>query len=423
MTSWQEELRKHFPGYLLPAAVREALPKDAAERFLARLSRETDALRLLLAASALSPVADEVRTFARELPLVAHVLPSRTQIERAESEGVVRGRIDVPATLRKRHAGGPSRVVSRVRERHFELPENVLLVVTADRLIATLARLDQRKALRKGSELGWATGLGACAERLRHTLAATVLREVPRASITAFHEQAARAASHPAYGIALRLHEAMKLMDADDPAVIARLVAEGALAPLGDSTRFEIAVLIRLGRSIEQALEGRGFAMSRALIEKGRQHVFEFSSGGIRIRIHYNHVVFEEPGPRDRGMRHYFGLQGRVRPDLTVEILQGEKRRRAVVVEVKLSEDREYLKGGYHEALLYRFEYDQNLTGWPKAILVVSSEVAITGAPRREDEVIAVSWKDWVPGIVLEGLLEGLSGAGVDLAAGHVRDQ
>ena len=58
--------------------------------------------------------------------------------------------------------------------------------------------------------------------------------------------------------------------------------------------------------------------------------------------------------------------------------------------------------------MLYRLEYDKELTGWPKAILVVSSEDAIRGVPRREDEVIAVSWKNWVPGNVLEGLLEGL---------------
>lgn len=51
---------------------------------------------------------------------------------------------------------------------------------------------------------------------------------------------------------------------------------------------------------------------------------------------------------------------------------------------------------------------DEDLKGWPKAILVVSSQTAIKGAPRREDEVIAASWRNWVPEIVLEGLLEGL---------------
>ncbi|KYF74838.1 hypothetical protein BE11_36870 [Sorangium cellulosum] len=393
--------------------MREALPREVAERFLARLTGQSSALGVLLAASALSPVADVVRAFARELPLVARILSSHTRVERVESDGVVRGRLDVPATLRRKLAGGPSRVVSRVRERHFELPENVLLVVTADRLIRILVELGKCGAISKGSTQGWAEGFLACAEQIRHTLTSTRLREVSRAPLQSFHEHAARAARHPAYGLALRLHEAMEAMETKDPTAIARLVADGALQPLREETRFEIAVLIRLGRSLEEALKGRGFAMSRALVDTRRQHVFAFVLGGSCVRIHYNQVIFKELGPRDLGIRHYFGGSGRSRPDMTIEILQDEKRRRAVVVEVKFSEkdDESYLKTGYHEALVYRAEYDKDLTGWPKAILVVSSLTAIKGVPRRDHDVIAVSWKDWVPSSVLEGLLDGLEEA------------
>lgn len=410
MSAWEAELREHFPGYLLPASGREVLPREAAERFLARLGGKADALTLLLAASALSPVADKVRDFARELPLAARVLPSRTEVARVESEGHVRGRLDVPGTLRKKLAGGPGRIVSRVRERCFDLPENVLLVVTAHRLAGLLARLEEGGVIPKETKHGWAEGFRACTERIRHALASTVLREVSRAPIEAFHEQAGRAARHPAYGLALCLHDAMKGIDAMDAAAIARLVAEGALAPLDAATRFEIAVLIRLGRSIEHALKGSVYKVSRALVEKERGHVFEFSSGVNCLRVHYNQVRFEELGPRDRGMRHYFGERGRFRPDITIELLQNEKRTRVVVVEVKLSDDKAYLKQGYEEALLYRAEYNDYLTGWPKAILVVSSDGAIQGTPRSEDEVIAVSWGKWVPDIVLNGLLKG-SGA------------
>ncbi|XXT15358.1 hypothetical protein WME94_34420 [Sorangium sp. So ce429] len=71
---------------------------------------------------------------------------------------------------------------------------------------------------------------------------------------------------------------------------------------------------------------------------------------------------------------------------------------------MKLSDDEVgYLKAGYHEALVYRAEYDKDLSGWPNAILVVSSDTAIKGAPRCQDDVIAVSWK---------GLLDGLKGGG-----------
>jgi hypothetical protein len=407
MSTWEDELREYFPGYLLPSSALETLSREAAQQFLAQLGGGADALTLLLAASALSPVSDAVRAFAKELPLVARVLPSRTEVARVESEGFVRGRLDVAGTLRSRPRN-PSQVVSRVRNPHFDLPENVLLVVTAERLMGLLAKLEESGATSKDTKSGWAAGFRACADKIRHTLHATVLRDVPRSPLAAFHEQAARAAHHPAYGLALRLYEAMKDMDRTDAATLARLVAEGALAPLEAATRFEIAVLIRLGRSIERVLTSRGHAPARrGLIEQDRGYVFEFHAGDRRLRIHYNKLCFQKFGLYDRGIQHYFGEPGRFRQDITVELLENDKRIRAAIVEVKLSDDNSYLRDGYQQALIYRAEYSDDLTGWPKVILVVSKEGAIRAAPRREDDVVAVGWKNWVPDSVLDGLLEG----------------
>ncbi|MFP2896489.1 hypothetical protein [Corallococcus sp. 4LFB] len=411
MSSWEDELKEHFPGYLLPSATFEAITREAASRFLERLTGRSDALSLLLAASALAPVAREVRDFATELRLVARVLPSRTQIEHVESDSQVRGRLDVARTLRQNGVGRPHRVVSRVRQRDFNLPENVLLVATAHRLLEYLARLEERGALSKTVKQSWSKGFLACAESIKHDLSATVLREVSVLQVEAQHEQAARAASHKAYKLALQLHEALKRIDTVDPRAIAHEVAQGALFPFSPAARFELAVLIRLGRSVESALAGRNYKVGRALIEDDRSHVFEFTSNGDSLRIHYNHVLFEERGARDRGIQHYFGEQGRFRPDITLEWLRGTRRIRAAVVEVKYSDNADYLKEGYAQALLYRAEYAQELTGWPKAILVVSSGRAIQGTPRREDDVVAVDWNRWVPNLVLEGLLEGFGAA------------
>jgi hypothetical protein len=94
-----------------------------------------------------------------------------------------------------------------------------------------------------------------------------------------------------------------------------------------------------------------------------------------------------------------------MRPDVTVVVENGGKKR-AAVIEIKHSERPEYILSGLHEAMLYRWEYAAHLHGWPKAILVASSNVP--GALRKSDDVIAVGWKDWVPDIAVEGLLEGL---------------
>jgi hypothetical protein len=284
------------------------------------------------------------------------------------------------------------------------VPENVLLVGTASRLVGLLAKLEKHGVTTKDAKEGWAVGFRSCADQIRHALASTVLCHVSEAPIEAFHEQAALRAHHPAYGLALRIHEAMKGIDTKDEATIARLIAEGALIPFKDDTRFEIAVLIRLGRFIERAT---GCTAKRGLIEEERKHIFEFSAGNTMLRIHYNQTLFANRGPRDLGLQHYFGEQHRLRPDITIELLHKEKRMRSVIIEIKHSSKREYLKSGYEQALLYRTEYAHALSGWPKVILVVSCEETIQGLPRCEDDVIAVSWKTWVPEMVLSGLLEG----------------
>ncbi|AUX37677.1 MULTISPECIES: hypothetical protein [Sorangium] len=78
---------------------------------------------------------------------------------------------------------------------------------------------------------------------------------------------------------------------------------------------------------------------------------------------------------------------------------------RAAVIESKLTEDSRYILQGFHEAIVYRWEYAGYLRGWPMAILVTSADVA--GAVRLADDVIAVGWTKWAPEAVVKGLLEG----------------
>ena len=406
MSSWEQELRDHFPAYLLPASENLAIPREAAECFLDRLWDKNDSLKLLLAASGISPVAGHVREFADQLQAVASMLPSRTAVVRVENEGHIRGRLDVSATLRKKLAGNPSQVVSRTPERRFDLPENILLVATAHQLIEILSLLEDGGLVVQEEKMGWTMGFRAALSRIRNTLKSTVLREVPKVRIEHFHEQAAKVARHRAYGLALQLREAMRVIDTEDPGVLAQTIAAGALSPLEEETRFEIAVLIRLGRSIERIT---GCKASRALIEKERSYVFGFNFMDSQIRVHYNKNCFDKNriGPRDRGIMHYFGDRANLRPDITVEVLRNDKLVRATIIEVKHSEKKEYLKNGYEQALLYSNEYAFALTGWPKVVLIVSGDGIIRGAPRRDDDVIATSWNDWVPDVVLDGLLEG----------------
>lgn len=409
---WEDVLCEYFPAYLLPSALRQSLSRDAAALFLERISGRPDLFDLLLASSALAPLADTVRDFARELPELARVLPSQTELVQREDDGRVAGRINVEATLRRRLAGAPTRVVSQTRHRRFDRPENVLVIAVARRIEELLAAVLQGNVT--AAAKGWAAGFEEAAARIQHALGATALREVPDAdfaALSSFHEQAAEDGRHAAYELALRIYRALRDgLDADDPERNARVLAEGALMSQEPETRFELAVLIRLTQALLAALDARDpgrWTLHQTIIHRKRNEVFDFErDDGAHVRVYYNQAQHLPKGPRDRGVHHYFGVRGRFRPDVSLRIEPKRGNSRTVVIEVKLSDDLDYLKQGYHEALLYRAEYAPEMAGWPSAVLVASGR--ITGAPRREDDVIAVSWERWVPGEVAQGLIDGL---------------
>jgi hypothetical protein len=399
--SWEAFLAEHFPGYLLPEAYRRALPEGAAERFLARLGGGPRQLFLLRAASVIAAHADAIRDFALvRLPALRAHLPARAEHVRRVCAGELRGRLDVPATLRLRWAGRPAEIASRVPRPQRDRPEDTLVEAVAGRLFDVLRELRTAGVLGRS---GWGVAVAPCAAALALALDTAPARAARRVPIDARHEEAARASPHPAHTLGARLHRALREgLDDPDPRRIARVVAEGALAPLADHTRFEIAVLLRL----VQALAARrpGFALRRSIVVSGRRAVAELEGEGARIGVHYDQACLD-PGPYDAGLRRYFGQRGRLRPDITVTVETKEGISRAALIEAKLSVDPDYLAQGFRDAIVYRAEYGGALGGWPKVILVTAAPRA--SAPHRDDDVIAVGWDQWVPDEVVEGLLEG----------------
>ncbi|MFT3768308.1 MAG: hypothetical protein QM820_22895 [Minicystis sp.] len=401
--SWEVFLAEHFPGYLLPEAQRRALPEDAAACFLARLGGGPRQLFLLRAASVVATHADAIRAYALEaLPALAAHLPARTEIERRTSAGELRGRLDVPATIRLRLAGRPTDLAARAPRPRRDRPEDVLAKAVAIRLCEVIRELSAAGVL---GNAGWGSTVSPCAAALAHTLDTSALRDVPDLPIDPRHEEAARASPHPAHALAADLHRALREgLDDPDPRLIARVVAEGALAPLANHTRFEIAVLLRLLQSI--LARRPDLALHRTIVTPGRRAVAEIASAsGARLAFHYDQAYLD-PGPYDAGLRRYFNQRGRLRPDITVVIDTEDGRSRAVLVEAKLSADPDYLAQSYRDAIVYRAEYGDALAGWPKVILVTAAP--IRSDPSREDEVIAVGWDRWAPGEVIEALLEGV---------------
>jgi hypothetical protein len=413
--AWEDFVRAHFPGYLLPESAPHALSVEEATLFLERLTGRPHELALLRAVSTISPRMDALRAFAfRVLPELVRALPSLTEITQREWEGGFQGRLELRPTLAYWAAGQRTRFVTRARERSFALPENVLVRAVTERLLGVLADLRQGGVL---GASGWGADVPACEGQLRHLLASTVLREVPAEPLESRHEEAAHAGRHPCHTAALDWHRALRGgLDDRDPVAIAAVLANGALNPLDEPTRFEIAVVIKLVKALWERTEQTGggrWTLHRCLVRRGRHEVAALErDDGAAVRVYYNQSHLAA-GPCDLGARHYFGHTGRMRPDVTV-VAEKAGEKSAAVIEIKLTEDSRYIVDGFHEAMLYRWEYARLLRGWPKAILVTLANVQ--GPVREEDDVVAVGWNGWVPEKLVDGLLKG---AGDSFGAGH----
>lgn len=406
--TWQAYLNEQFPGFLLPHTERCRLTRSAAEAFLEHLGLDAANLPLLRGMSLLAAHDDKLHEFATYwLPELVRSLPSRTRVEQRTWRGGFHGRLDVPATMQLHASGDRSAFVTRARRREFDLPENILirsLVGRTERLLELL----QGKGFVHGK--GWTERAVASLSSLRLLTTSTLLRQIAEQPIEPYHVQAAQNARHPAYRSALQWYAAFTdAMDHDDAERLATVLSEGALRPGDEPKRFEIAVLLTLLAGIEQRFAALGeYQTSRELIAGDRQQMATFTRpNGGRVDVYYDQAVLPANhvlGPRDRGVSHYLGSSGRLRPDITVRVQRGEHHLTHTVFEIKLSDDVGYAASGYAEAIVYRHEYAAYLTGWPKAVLVTSRPTP--GKPRREDDVVAVAWDELAGSSILDGMLE-----------------
>lgn len=395
MEAWDSYLRERFPGYLLPDAAHHRLSEQEASKFLESIAGRKNALPVLRAVSLLVPRIESLTVLTRDvLPSLVRKLPSRTETHERRWEGGFHGRLQIAQTQALHLAGQRASFVTRERVRSFDLPENLLVRALCVRLVEAVVFLREERVL---PDKGWGPGLRDVEARLRHLLHATALREVSDAAVTSVHENAARFARAPEYhACATWWRDTWDGLDNPDPTVIARLVAEGALLPASEPTQFELAVLIRLTEALHIRLEekepGR-WVLERALIISDRDDAFTLRrADGCAVRIYYNQAVLPE-GPINAGTRHYLGIVGRMRPDVTVVFARDGVMTDALVIECKLSSDPSYVRSGYHEAMLYAAEYAPWLTGCPKSLLVASSTVV--GSHREQDEVVAFAWEQW----------------------------
>lgn len=403
---WEDFAARHFPAYLMGASERQAISRDAAEQFLSHFAGDAADVELVCAAAFFADP-KRVRSLqslvAHALPSLVRQLPGATRVELRRWEGGFRGRLDLPSTLALHRAGNPTQFVTRTRRRHFELPETLLVKAVVARTVELLSRLRRAKVL---AAHGWGAPLLDVVARLESLLLKSALHEIPLEHIDRRHIDAARNARHPCYGLCAELQEQL-CSSLDDDAGRATALARGALTPLKQEERFQVAVLIRLVQTLHEQLSRREpgeWSLELSAIQTRRDDVAALvSRHGRAVRFHYDRPVLP-PGPRDRLVRHHLASTGRARPDLTLTFEREGHAPKSLVVEVKQSRKPDYLAKGLEQALVYRHEYDARLLQWPKAIVV--AEGGFVGDPRPDDDVVAVNWRDLPPQSVLEVLVQ-----------------
>lgn len=413
MDDWETWLTGEFPGFLLPASMHQAIAPEVAAQFLARLGRP-DQLRVLQATALFSPpeAAEGLREFVHRLaPALAEALPSQTEVYPRRWQEGFHGRLDVQATLAERLTGNPSTFITSSRRRTYDLPETVVFKQVLLRIRRELKRLRDAGLL---PSAGWSGPIDECEHRISQLVEGTALRHVMERSVDASDIAALCSARGPAFAAAARWRSRMQVaFDNPTEAETAALLARGALAPLEVETRFAIAVVLRLvgalWRAVSECEPGR-WQLSQGLVCTGRQDLAMMErDDGARVEVYYDQAILAQ-GPRDVGASYYFGSVGRLRPDWVVGVKLPDCKPRYVVGEVKYSTDAGYQRTGFSEAVLYRFEYADEAWGWLKSVLTLPGQ--LIGKARAGDATIAVGWTDWVPDVVVDGVLMGVLAGG-----------
>jgi hypothetical protein len=401
---WEAKFDALFPAYLLPTAQRGTLDAASAARLVQRVLGTDVSLARFRAATFVAAQHDALGAFAtRLLPDLCRGLRGRTSIERREERGRLVGRLDAPRTLLARMRGSPEAVVSRVRERRFDHAPEMAVRALAQRLLDALRAV----SVRARDAPAWAPQADAWIRTIRHSFERTALRrvdEMPFSRVTASMFEGQR---HPAYPVAMALWEALRdAIDSDDPCAIARSVCRGALWPLERWQRFELVVALALAQAIEARLVGEDarWIVRHAVVDADRDEIVALEHpDGRRVRVFYNQSPLPT-GARSIALARYFGNASNPRPDVTVIGDGPGLAPRAVVVEVKFSENTSYLQHGFDEALVYAQEYAPHLAGAASAVLVTPSR--LRALPTHSEPVVAYGWPDWqTPVLVLDAVV------------------
>lgn len=358
---WAEHVRGRVLGHYahLRGETRfraNALPAelDLAE-FLNTLTLDASDRRVLFTAHFLAQPRVRAWLFS-DVPHLLQTASHQRFLVREARHGGLRGQVDWPATLRSRLTTkpSPSYFISRVSERSFATPENILLKWCLDRIAELVAY--GAGAITTGS-------LSSLFQQLSDQLNALhkhpYLRDVPSTKVVTplMRMRSARRREQGYIEVASMCTTLESLAQINRGVLPLELLLEGYLTPISDDDLLELYVLICTLDAIESFVD-ESWTRSFGLIKEKRGAVAVFESNdAAQLSIK---VLFDK-GPSVLGYmsssyveiaQAYDVRAGERRPDITVSF-GSPAGQVPLFLEAKCSKSSLYIRDSIYKALGY----------------------------------------------------------------------
>lgn len=391
---WTKNDRAEVLGYIKPILhrflFREALPN--LEVPLKNLTGLTDEeLNHLKTVHFL--LSHEVEKLVEELPKILRNLSHSTHKELIESRGIIRGRIDWNMTFKERYSQGfndPSLFVCQPSTKMYDLPENQLL----NFILWKIRILTENIDLRVTEELLYAETWKDWQDKIvsRYLNVKKISRNIyfqqismplsikPKTVQKAYRH---RNQSYDKVAECYELYE--KLFIINDQEVLRRLIKTQTFEPLNNDKLFEVYVLIKLLDLLDKS-DGE---LRFGLLKPELNYTAEYVSNKVNICIFYQKMPNKfQKCSINKDIFQFYDLDVSMRrPDIVLRFENG-KNKKYMLIEVKRTDERNYIVDSLYKVLGYIHDFEECLTNTPnpKAILAVWGGVEITDVKKALEQ-------------------------------------
>lgn len=267
----------------------------------------------------------DVVEFVEQLPQRLRNVKTQTKTVRSVSKGQINGRINWPATLKKRYSTNPgdrSLFVCDDRSENYDIPENIVLKRLLSVIYQTLE--DCEEYLR--SDYDWVTDRWSENLELVDTMHRVFERNVhvKRIKEPEAYEptdrmlERARSARNPVYVKAADLLATYRASIESDPDAIGDLLDDTTITPDDEETLLELYVLFRFISAIE-SIQDDSFTVST--IASDSQEIARLTDDDVEV------VLYHDNSGRDRDLSFVPEHHEKERSELTrTEMIQRETR-------------------------------------------------------------------------------------------------